>query len=108
MLLIAPSAQHRVLWRCNDKEYVVRMANRYAIAGLAAVAVAMVGALLFVSILLLHSPAAGVIAAVAAAGALWAWYLQPLLRRRYLYRNARPAVRPLNRQPPRKVPSSAR
>jgi Family of unknown function (DUF6328) len=71
MLLIAPSAQHRVLWRCNDKEYVVRMANRYAIAGLAAVAVAMVGALLFVSILL-HSPVAGVIAAVAAAGALWA------------------------------------
>jgi hypothetical protein len=108
MLLIAPSAQHRVLWRCNDKEYVVRMANRYALAGLATVAVAMVGALLFVSIVLLHSPVAGLIGVVAAAGALWAWYLQPLLRRRYLYRNARPAVRPLNRQPPRKVPSSAR
>jgi len=108
MLLIAPSAQHRVLWRCNDKEYVVRMANRYALAGLAAVAVAMVGALLLVSIVLLHSPIAAVIAVVAAAGALWSWYLQPLRRRWGLHRNARPAVLPLNRQPPRKVPSSAR
>jgi hypothetical protein len=108
LLLITPSAQHRMLFRCNDKEYVVRMANRYAIAGLAAVALAMVGALLFVSIVLLHSAMAGVIAAVAALGALWSWYLQPLWRRWGLHRNARPAVLPLNRQPPRKVPSSAR
>jgi hypothetical protein len=68
----------------------------------------MVGALLFVSIVLLHSPMAGVIGTVAAAGALWSWYLQPLRRRRGLHRNARPACLPLNRQPPRKVPSSAR
>jgi hypothetical protein len=104
LLLIAPSAQHRVLFRCNDKEYVVRMANRYAIAGLASVAVAMVGALLFVSIVLLGNAVAGVIAAVAAAGAAWSWYIQPLRRRRSLYRSARPAVGP----PPRKVPSGAR
>ncbi|WP_053227702.1 DUF6328 family protein [Solirubrobacter soli] len=108
MLLIAPSAQHRMLFRCNDKEHVVRMANRYAIAGLAAVALAMVGALLFVSVVLLQSPVAGVVGAVAALGALWTWYVQPLLRRWRLHRNARPAVLPLNRQPPRKVPSSAR
>src|SRR3712207_5010980 len=45
MLLIAPSAQHRVLFRCGDKPRLVRTANRYALAGLACVALAMVGAL---------------------------------------------------------------
>src|SRR4051795_1006656 len=29
MLLITPSSQHRMLFRCGDKPYVVRMANRY-------------------------------------------------------------------------------
>src|SRR3954453_1196005 len=71
MLLIAPGAQHRVLFRCNDKEHIVRVANRYAIAGLLCVALAMVGALLFFAEVVLRSPAAGAIAAIAAAGAAW-------------------------------------
>src|SRR3954469_13871036 len=32
MLLIAPSSQHRVLFRCGDKPHLVRLANRYALA----------------------------------------------------------------------------
>ena len=108
MLLIAPGAQHRVLFRCNDKEHIVRMANRYAIAGLACVALAMVGALLFVSVVIFDGPLVGVIAVLAAAGATWSWYVQPMLRRRALYRCAQPAVRPLKRHPRRKAPSSAR
>jgi hypothetical protein len=86
MLLIAPSAQHRVLFRCGDKEHIVRMANRYAIAGLGCVAVAMVGALMFVADVILGSPMAGLTGAIAGAGALWCWYLQPLRRRRALHR----------------------
>src|SRR3954471_19956845 len=81
MLLIAPGAQHRILFRCGDKEHVVRMANRYAIAGLACVALAMVGALLLVADVILGSPAAGFAGAIASAAALWCWYLQPLRRR---------------------------
>jgi O-antigen/teichoic acid export membrane protein len=88
MLLIAPSAQHRILFRCGDKEYIVRMANRYAIAGLACVAIAMVGALVFVADVILDKPLAGATGAIAALGALWCWYLQPLRRRRALYRDA--------------------
>jgi Family of unknown function (DUF6328) len=88
VLLIAPSAQHRVLFRCGDKEHIVRMANRYAIAGLACVALAMVGALVFVAEVMLGSPFAGIVGAAAAAGPLWCWYIQPLLRRRELYRRA--------------------
>src|SRR3954463_10027072 len=28
-LLIAPTSQHRILFRCGDKEHLVRRANRY-------------------------------------------------------------------------------
>src|SRR5215212_5679918 len=34
MLLIAPTSHHRILFRCGDKEHIVRVANRYALAGL--------------------------------------------------------------------------
>jgi uncharacterized protein DUF6328 len=86
MLLIAPTAHHRILFRCNDKEHIVRMANRYAMGGLACVALAMVGAVLFVADVVLESPVAAAIALIAASGALWSWYLQPLRRRRALHR----------------------
>jgi uncharacterized protein DUF6328 len=86
MLLIAPSSHHRILFRCGDKEHIVRMANRYAIAGLACVALAMVGALFFVADVILGSAAAGAIGAVAGGTALWCWYVQPISRRRALYR----------------------
>ena len=86
MLLIAPSSHHRILFRCGDKEHIVRMANRYAIAGLACVALAMVGALFFVAEVILDSAAAGAVGVVAGGAALWCWYLQPMRRRRALYR----------------------
>lgn len=86
MLLIAPGAQHRVLFRCGDKEHIVRMANRYAIAGFGFVALAMVGAVMLVADVVLASSAATVAAILAACGALWTWYLQPLRRRRHLHR----------------------
>jgi uncharacterized protein DUF6328 len=93
MLLIAPSSHHRILFRCGDKEYIVRMANRYAIAGLACVALAMVGALLLVADVILGSPAAGIAGAIASGAALWCWYVQPLRRRWALHRAASPHAR---------------
>jgi hypothetical protein len=88
LLLIAPGSHHRILFRCGDKEHIVRMANRYAIAGLVCVALAMVGAMLFIADVVLGSPASGAFGAVAAMGALWCWYLQPLRRRQALHRVA--------------------
>src|SRR5690242_882931 len=94
MLLIAPTSHHRILFQCGDKEHIVRMSNRYAIAGLACVALAMVGALMFVAVAVIGSPLAGVAGAIAALGALWCWYLQPLRRRRRLHAaERRPAAR---------------
>jgi hypothetical protein len=90
MLLIAPSSQHRVLFRCGDKDYIVRMANRYAIAGFGCVALAMVGALLLVAEVVFGGGIAGVIGAAAGAAAVWCWYLQPLRRRMQLHRRRPP------------------
>ena len=39
----APSANHRMLFRKRDKEYIVLVANRLAIAGLASMALSMCG-----------------------------------------------------------------
>jgi hypothetical protein len=86
MLLIAPTAHHRILFRCGDKEHLVAVANRYAIAGLAAVGVAMVGAVLLISALVVGSIAAAVVATVAAVGCLWCWCVEPLRRRHRLRR----------------------
>jgi hypothetical protein len=84
VLLIAPTSHHRLLFRCGDKERLVMVANRYAIAGLVAVAATMVGAVLLVSLLVIGSLGAALAAAAAAAGCAWCWYLEPLRRRRTL------------------------
>src|SRR3954454_9325638 len=52
ILLIAPTAYHRILFRLGDKEHLVAVANRLTLAGLACVALSMVGALMLVSDLL--------------------------------------------------------
>src|SRR5215212_5066766 len=92
MLLIAPTSHHRLLFRCGDKERLVMVANRYAIAGLVAVAATMVGAVLLVSLLVIGSTGASLAAAAAAAGCAWCWYLQPLRRRRALYQGSRTSL----------------
>src|SRR5829696_5628484 len=92
VLLIAPTSHHRLLFRCGDKERLVLIANRYAIAGLVAVAATMVGAVLLVSLLVIGSTGASLAAAAAAAGCAWCWYLQPLRRRRALYQGSRTSL----------------
>src|SRR3954466_13432085 len=49
ILLIAPTAYHRLLFRRGDKEYLVEVANRLTIAGLATVGMSMAGAMVFVT-----------------------------------------------------------
>jgi hypothetical protein len=85
MLLIAPSSHHRILFRCGEKAYLVRMANRYAIAGLACVGLAMTGALVFVADVVFDAGLASLAGGVAAAACAWCWYGQPIVRRRRLF-----------------------
>ena len=85
VLLIAPTAYHRVLFRLGDKEHLLIVANRLTLAGLVCVAVSMIGALTLVTDLLFGSDLTVVATASAAALAcLWWWCLAPLLRRRHI------------------------
>ena len=43
VLLIAPTAHHRLLFRRGDKEYLVALANRHTLVGLVFVALSMLG-----------------------------------------------------------------
>jgi hypothetical protein len=81
MLLIAPTSHHRILFRCGDKENLVRSANRYTIGGLAFVAIAMVGVILLVSDVMFSRQFAFAMAFIAGVGAVVAWYVLPFRRR---------------------------
>jgi hypothetical protein len=81
ILLIAPTAYHRILFRCGDKAYLVSTANRFMLAGLACVAVSMLGALLLVSDLLFRADVVAVICGVATLAFLVCWCVLPIMRR---------------------------
>jgi hypothetical protein len=109
VLLIAPTAYHRVLFRRGDKEYLVVVANRLTIVGLAAVGLSMVGALVFVSDILFGRLAVVLIGAFALATCSILWALLPLLRRRTLERPERRGSRVVEEDRPGldRAPTSA-
>ena len=78
--LIAPTVHHRIEFRQQDKENIVQTGNRIVILGLALLAVAMTGAVVFITDVLYRSGtvyAAGIGVAVAF---LLIWYAIPLRR----------------------------
>jgi hypothetical protein len=81
ILLIAPTAYHRVLFRLGDKEHLVIVANRLTLAGLAFVALSMLGALLLVTDLMFDGAVVVVTATLATLGCATFWAVLPLLRR---------------------------
>jgi hypothetical protein len=83
VLLIAPSAIHRIDFRLIDKGAMVVIANRLAIAGTAFVALAMVGALTFISRLLYGGVTSVIVAVCSAAIFGVAWFVMPIRWRRH-------------------------
>jgi Family of unknown function (DUF6328) len=81
-LLIAPSSYHRLLFRRNDKRYLVFTANQLMIAGLGCLALAMTGGVLLVTHVLLGLAAAVPISACVLLFFAALWYGVPLRRRR--------------------------
>jgi hypothetical protein len=80
-LLIAPSAHHRLAWRQGDKEHLLVVSNRLAIAGTGFLALSIAGTVFVVTDLLFEVASAAVLAAATAAVFGWLWYAMPLLRR---------------------------
>jgi hypothetical protein len=81
-LLIAPSVSHRILFRRQEKEYLVRVANRFAIAGAAFLALAMCGAVALISHFVFGGTATVVSTSAMALVFAVLWYAGPLLRLR--------------------------
>ena len=80
-LLIAPAAQHRVLFRQHDKEGLLRRGSRSAYAGLIALAVAITSAVLLVTDVLFSRTQAWVTAGAVAALLAWWWIAVPFWQR---------------------------
>ena len=80
-LLIAPAAQHRVLFRQQDKERLLRRSNRSAVAGLLALGVAICSALLLVVDILFSLTLAWITAGSLAVLLSWWWIALPYWQR---------------------------
>lgn len=79
-LLIAPSAYHRIQFRHHDKKHMIKLSNRFAIVGMAFLAVAMSSVAFLITDVLFGSPWAALVTAAAAAVYAWFWFGLPLLR----------------------------
>jgi hypothetical protein len=80
-LLIAPSAYHRLRWREHDKEHMLQLSNRLAIAGTVFLAAAIVAVVYLVTDLIFGLAATLVATLLAAVLFGWLWYGLPLVRR---------------------------
>lgn len=78
---IAPSAQHRFLFRHDDKGHIVLVSNRIVIAGLGFLALAMCGCLLLVATKLFGALAGVLTVTVGALPFLAIWFVMPIRRR---------------------------
>jgi uncharacterized membrane protein len=81
VLLIAPSAYHRLQWRQRDKENMLVVANRLAIAGTVFLALAVTSSVFFVTDFLFGALATGIVTGLVAGLFTWFWYGLPLTRR---------------------------
>ncbi len=80
-LLIAPAAQHRVLFRQHAKEHLLKRSHRSAFAGLITLGIAICAVLLLVVDVLFDRTQAWITAGVVAALLVWWWIAVPFWQR---------------------------
>jgi hypothetical protein len=80
-LLIAPAAQHRVLFRQHDKEGLLRRSSRSAYVGVVVLAVAISSAVLLVVDVIFSRTQAWVTAGIVGALLAWWWVAVPFWQR---------------------------
>jgi SNF family Na+-dependent transporter len=93
-MLISPTAYHRITFRYQQKRRLVYYANRFAIIGLALLALAMTGAILLITDVLFSTVAAVIAAAVALCVFGFFWFAMPLRRRLQLSAGQEPLGKP--------------
>lgn len=80
-LLIAPSSYHRMTFRLQQKHELVFLANRFTIAGLVFLALAMTGAIVLITDVLFGVVVTVITGVAAAVVFATLWYALPLRRR---------------------------
>jgi hypothetical protein len=97
-LLISPSAYHRLTFRYQQKRQLIFYSNRFAIAGLAFLALAMTGAIMLITDVLFGTAATVVTTTVTVLVFAVFWFALPLRRRLTLRAEGlQPLVHPGNR-----------
>jgi predicted membrane channel-forming protein YqfA (hemolysin III family) len=81
VLLITPTAAHRIRWRQADKEALLRRATMTAIAATVFMAAAMTASVYLITDYLFGEPATAIVASLVAAAFILFWYAFPLWRR---------------------------
>jgi len=81
VLLMAPTAYHRIRFRQQDKEGMLRWANRFTITGVCFLAIAIGTIVLLVIDVIYELRAAAAVAGAVTALIAWAWFALPLSRR---------------------------
>jgi hypothetical protein len=94
ILLISPTAYHRLRWRKYDKERMLITANRLTIVGLVFLALAIGGTVYLISDVLFGVGFAGITTVVVAGLVAWFWFGLPILRGRASWDDPRPSTRP--------------
>jgi hypothetical protein len=82
VLLIAPSALHRLNFRTPDKRRIVFLSNTLTVWGLLVLALAMTGVMLLIGDVLFSRLAALLVAGSAAAVFALFWWMLPIAERR--------------------------
>jgi hypothetical protein len=80
-LFIAPTAYHRMMFRGRDKPRLVTMSSRFAIAGLAALAAAMNGAILLVTDVIFEGPTVLITILLTSSLFVGLWFMLGIVRR---------------------------
>lgn len=94
VMLISPSAYHRVTFRYQQKRRLVYYANRFSIVGLIFLALAMIGAITLITDVLFGTTATIVVTAIAALAFGFFWFVLPLQRRLRLAAGQEPLGKP--------------
>jgi drug/metabolite transporter (DMT)-like permease len=81
VLLVAPTAGHRILFRRQQKEFIVSLSNRLALAGLLLLAISMCGAIALISHFIFGTTTAVISTIVMAAAFVGFWFFGPVVRR---------------------------
>ena len=81
IFLIAPSANHRVQFRQDDKEALLLRSNRLAIVGTVFLAAAVMGTTFLITDILFGGLATAITTAILAGLLVWFWYGVPIFRR---------------------------